>query len=71
MITDHYLKCGDCPHIRTEHWRGDRIAVRCASPESPYAPLRRVIAVLPDFTAHPGNGATRQRWCHDKTERSR
>ena len=68
MITDWYLKCGDCPSLKTEHWRGERIAVRCGSPESPYYPVERVLAVMPDFTRNPGCSTIRPRWCHDKTK---
>ena len=68
MITNHYLRCGDCPWLKVEHWPRGEIAVRCASPESPYAPVQRVLTVLPDTVEDPGGHTIRQRWCHDKKE---
>ena len=71
MSTDWFIPCGDCPHLKVEHWRGERIATRCTSPESPYAPVKRVLAVMPDITKDPGHATIRQRWCHDQTEKER
>ena len=70
MITEHCIPCGDCPHLRTETWPGERLAVMCASPESPYA-HPRVLSVTPGHGAAPGALAIRQRWCHDKTKPER
>lgn len=64
MIREHYLRCGDCRHLIVENWPGGRIATRCGSPESPYAPIKRVLAVMPDITSDPGTSTIRQRWCH-------
>lgn len=65
------IKCGACPHLKVEHWPQGWIATRCASPESPWAPVERVLAVMPDFTEDPGHSTIRQRWCHDKTEKEK
>lgn len=69
MTTSHHIRCGDCPHLIRERWPGGRIATRCGSPESPWAPIKRVLAVMPDITSDPGTSTVRQRWCHDKTEK--
>ena len=69
MEDNWYIKCGACPHLRVEHWPQGKTATRCASPESPWAPVERVLAVMPDFTSDPGNRTIRQRWCHDRTEK--
>ena len=69
MSRNWYIPCGSCPYLKVEHWPGERIATRCASPESPHMPVERVLAVMPDYTRDPGNGTIRQRWCHDRTEK--
>ena len=71
MVVNHHIRCGTCRYLITEKWPGGRIATRCGSPESPWAPLKRVLAVMPDITSDPGTSTTRQRWCHDKTEKER
>jgi hypothetical protein len=69
MVSSWYIPCGDCPHLKVESWPQERIAMRCTSPESPYAPIRRVLAVMPEFTKNPGKSTIRPRWCHEKTEK--
>ena len=71
MVINWYIPCGACPHLKAERWPQERIATRCADPESPHFPVIRVLAVMPEYTQNPGFSTIRPRWCHDKAEKER
>ncbi len=68
MISSHYIRCGDCPHLITETWRDGSVAAMCSSREAPWE-HPRVLSVTDGQGAEPGELTIRARWCHDITEK--